>query len=48
MYVAFDTPAANVGVVAADVVVIATAVSILGVTAVLWFCYYYRAATVVV
>ena len=38
--VAFDTDAANVGVVAADVVVIATAVGVLGVTTVLWCCWY--------
>lgn len=37
VHVAFDSVAANVGVVAAaDVVVVATAVSVLGRTTVLW------------
>ena len=38
--VAFDTATAKVVVVAADVVVIATAVGVLGVTTVLWCCWY--------
>ena len=46
--VAFDTAAANISVDAADVVVIGTAVSVRGVTTVLWRCWYYSAAVVVV
>ena len=45
--VAFDTAAVYVGVVAADVVVIATALSVLGVTTVQCCCCYYSAAVVV-
>ena len=46
--VAFDTAAAKVGVVAADVVIIATAASVLGVATVLWCCWYFSAAVVIV
>ena len=42
----FETATAKVGV-AADVVVTGTAVSVLCVTTVQWYCWYYSAAVVV-
>ena len=45
--VSFDTAAAKVNVGAADVVVIGTAISVRGVTTVLWCCWFYSAAVVV-
>ena len=46
--VAYDTAAAKVGVIAVDVVVIDTGVSVFGVTTALWCCWYYSAAVLVV